>query len=115
MSNFKQYAIYILIAIAFSTIGGVISHMYSSKVINSLQSEIDAERDESMKSIKDHQLEIDTINTIAEELKKRNNILAKLIESERSKRKNYNEKKDTSIIFINDNDSILNFLRNKLN
>lgn len=115
MNNFKQYAVYILIAIAFSTIGGVVSHMYSSKVINALQSEIDSERNESIKTIKEHQLEIDTINSIAEDLKKRNNTLAKLILIEKSNRKQYIKNNDTSVIFIKDNDSILNYLRNKLN
>ncbi len=114
MPNIKQYAIYLLLVIASAAGGAAVSHLYSNKIINSLQEEIDNDKKKSIQAIKDHQAEIDTLENYSKKLLAYNENLNKQIFGEKTKRRSF--KIDTSAIvsISKDQDTILNYLRNKL-
>ncbi len=114
MTNFKQYAIYLLLVIASAAGGAAVSHFYSSKIINSLQEEIDNDRKKSLEAIKDHQAEIYNLESLSQKTSGLNTDLQKQIERERQKRKSIKIDSSKIAIISNNTDTILNYFRNKL-
>ena len=110
----RQYIIYIAIAIIASFLGAAVHQFYGKGAINSLQEEIDNEKKESIDAIKDHQAEIDTLTHKSDVIKRDNETLRKLIAAERNKRIII-KKQDSTFVIITDEDSLLNYLRYKLN